>query len=926
MQGTWSDVFAWPIVGLHAILTPDGKVLTYGTDTSGQQGGTLYVDVWDPGTNTHQTLQHSVRTDLFCSSCVIVPSTGEILIAGGDSRGIGAPINNGVADVNVFDYRTMTVSQSPTGDMEYARWYGTPVTLSNGKILQLGGKNGAGAGVGVPELYTPGMGWKVLPGAQSAIVANDWWYPRAWLASDGRVVLLQNANVAVMDGSGNGTIRVVGATPFAQSDTLPSIMFDKDKVLTLDARGNAWVMDMSGPVPTFQMTSTLGQVRHWSNMTLLADGTVMVSGGSAVDVSAAGNAQRLDGVTNDVAIWNPATGQWSHAEDAAVARLYHSSTLLLPDATVLSLGGGAPGPLNNLNGEIFKPGYLFDANGQLAERPKIHDAPNELAQGQDFQITVDDPSSIGRLTLVKYGAVTHSLNPESRMINLNFTVGSDGKILVDLPDNANVVTPGYWMLFAFNNKGTPSVAATIHVATGGELYSAAAQSYLTLNGSAAFDPASGTFQLTADARNQTAGVMSNSRVDLSNDFRINFDAFLGSRDRGGEGLTFLLHNALHGADAFGAGGNALGALGIRDGLGLELDTAFSGSRLGDIKTDHANFFDTDAAPGANAITRAVSLGNIEDGRWHNVVLNWDADTQTLNFMFDGVNRGTVNADIVQRYLGGSDYAYFGFTAATGGATNAQRVKINSVEAVYEDTSHDKIPGPFDVADPRGHVTMNGNATYLGSSDVFRLTADTKAVSGNIMSNERILLTEDFSISFNVFLGARDAGADGMTFILHNDPRGADVIGGRGGGLGASGILNGLAIEFDTFNNGAAVGDIATDHASFIDTDSGFRPLMGPISLGNVEDNRWHSVNVTWDFQNQTLKFEFDGNPALSSSISGDLANNFFGGSDSVHFGWTAATGGISNLQLVKVTALDAVFDLDPLHSTLNSALPIHEQL
>ena len=88
-QGTWSDVFAWPIVGIHAILTPDGKVLTYGTDKSGQQGAMLYLDLWDPVTNTHQTVNHRVPTDLFCSSCVIVPSTGEILIAGGDSRGEG---------------------------------------------------------------------------------------------------------------------------------------------------------------------------------------------------------------------------------------------------------------------------------------------------------------------------------------------------------------------------------------------------------------------------------------------------------------------------------------------------------------------------------------------------------------------------------------------------------------------------------------------------------------------------------------------------------------------------------------------------------------------------------------------------------------------------------------------------------------------
>jgi hypothetical protein len=432
--------------------------------------------------------------------------------------------------------------------------------------------------------------------------------------------------------------------------------------------------------------------------------------------------------------------------------------------------------------------------------------------------------------------------------------------------------------------------------------------------------------MTEAAPNQIGGVMSNARVDLSKDFVINFDAFLGRSDRGGEGLTFLLHNDPHGADADGRGGNALGALGIRDGLGLELDTAFSRTGFRDVRADHANFFDTDAAAGMTSITKAIGLRNIENGRWHNVVLNWDADTEILNFSFNGVNRGSLSGDIVQQYLGGSDYAYFGFTAATSRAVNAQQIKINSVQAVFEDTTRDKAGGEFDVADPLGHVTINGNASYLGSSDVFRLTADLTAVSGNIMSNERILLTHDFSISFNIFLGFNDAGADGMAFVLHNDPRGADANGGRGGALGAAGLLNGLAIEFDTYDSGAAAGDITADHASFLDTDGGFRPLVAPTNLGNIEDGRWHSVSVTWDVDNETLSYVFDGNPALSSSIRINRANDFFDGSDSVHFGWTAANGGLSNQHLVQVTAVNAMFDFDPDHSTLNSAVPIHEQM
>ena len=49
-------------------------------------------------------------------------------------------------------------------------------------------------------------------------------------------------------------------------------------------------------------------------------------------------------------------------------RLYHSTSLLLPDGSVLTAGGGAPGPVTNLNAEIYYPPYLFkkDGSGQPA--------------------------------------------------------------------------------------------------------------------------------------------------------------------------------------------------------------------------------------------------------------------------------------------------------------------------------------------------------------------------------------------------------------------------------------------------------------------------------------------------------------------------------------------------------------------------------
>ena len=92
---------------------------------------------------------------------------------------------------------------------------------------------------------------------------------------------------------------------------------------------------------------------------------------------------------------------------------------------------------------------------------------------------------------------------------------------------------------------------------------------------------------------------------------------------------------------------------------------------------------------------------------------------------------------------------------------------------------------------------------------------------------RLDLGADFDLSFDIYLGNKDAaGADGMAFVLHNDPFGADATGLGGGAFGASGIRNGLAIEFDTYQN-AALGDIANDHTNFFDTDAPGPPGVQP---------------------------------------------------------------------------------------------------
>ena len=195
-------------------------------------------------------------------------------------------------------------------------------------------------------------------------------------------------------------------------------MFAQDKILTIDKDGNAWIMDISGPTPTFTQTGNVGSNRAWSNLTDLADGTVLLTGGSnGLGPSGDGNVATE---TNNAEIWNPDTGQWTNDASAAIGRFYHSNTLLLPDGTVLSTGGGAPGPLTNLNAEIYTPGYLLNADGSLrTDRPVITSAPTMLQQGQTFTITLDNADVIEKLELIKFGNATHSFDGEQRAFSLD---------------------------------------------------------------------------------------------------------------------------------------------------------------------------------------------------------------------------------------------------------------------------------------------------------------------------------------------------------------------------------------------------------------------------------------------------------------------------------------------------------------------------
>jgi len=470
-KGSWSDLVDWPLIAIHTVMTPDGKILTFGTDELGRQGAQFLYDVWNPdlgtGANAHNTLINTLGVDSFCSAAIVLPESGNILMSGGDNRPLGQ-VGMGIKDSPIFNTASETLTQA--AEMSSARWYPTATTLANGDILLNGGRDGVGRPVSTPEVYSPASNtWRSLLGVSQ--VGYGYIYPRQWVAPDGRVFGYSTSkNMYYIKAEGNGQLQYRGKIPVVGGiDSSTAVMYQPGKILHVGGPGlnaqnaphhnSAHIIDINDSYPVVTETADPQQPgRILVNSVVLPNGKVMIVGGS-------GKWNALSDVATQPEIWDPTDGSWSLMEPSSTARLYHSTALLLKDGRVLVAGGGAPGPLVNTNAEIFSPPYLFDSDG-MATRPDIITAPDEAPYGSEVFVRHNPGGIVTRVTLIKTGAVTHSYNMEQRFIELNFTVADSGNgVKVTLPDSPNTATPGYYLLHLLNDAGVPSKAHVIRLSS-----------------------------------------------------------------------------------------------------------------------------------------------------------------------------------------------------------------------------------------------------------------------------------------------------------------------------------------------------------------------------------------------------------------------------------------------------------------------------
>jgi hypothetical protein len=294
-------------------------------------------------------------------------------------------------------------------------------------------------------------------------------YPRMHLLPDGRVVAAgSQRQTRIFDPVTNtwstGPYTVYGATrPYGTSVLLPLKPGDgyKARVMILGggnpATATTEILNLSAATLQWVNGPAMSQGRIEMNATILPNGKVLAMGGSLNDEDATTASYNAD-------LYDPAANTFSSAGMSAYPRLYHSSSLLLPDGTVALLGGNPQRGSYGNRIEIYSPAYLFAASGSPAVRPVITGAPATFDYGTTFQVQTPDAANIGSVVLVRPGASTHAFDMEQRLVHLLFTKQS-GVLAVTAPPNGNVAPPGYYMLFVLNASGVPSMATFVRART-----------------------------------------------------------------------------------------------------------------------------------------------------------------------------------------------------------------------------------------------------------------------------------------------------------------------------------------------------------------------------------------------------------------------------------------------------------------------------
>lgn len=452
-------------------LLADGSVLVTGGNLmytvespGGKFAGLNHVYTFDPFTERWRR-QPDMQHGRWYPTNLLMPDRRTLIMGGLDERGYG--------DKNE-DLELFTPSRSRGG---------------RGRVALLGG-SGVLGDAGQPPVgdYYPHMFW--MPSGRG-LIAGPWTTDTWWFSPLGKPARLRwkdlpntaqsrvwGTAVTLPAGpDGSHVVEQLGGSDKPKADSTEP---DSDALAT----NSVTVFDERHPEAgwtdgTSVRRGALHHPRSHANTVLLPDGSMVEVGGGWGDKKSGGE----NGAPNQWAaapfhltteLWSPRSKTWRLGPPQREFRTYHSTALLLPDGRVVSAGDDYSGRFTGAeaarnfsqdSAEIYEPPYLFDGN-RKAPRPRLRSAPARTSWKKEIRLRVkaarrDRP--VTDAVLLAPSSVTHSVDMNQRYLPLRVKRRAKGTLTVRMPGDANVAPPGYYMLFALDRSGTPSVARWVRL-------------------------------------------------------------------------------------------------------------------------------------------------------------------------------------------------------------------------------------------------------------------------------------------------------------------------------------------------------------------------------------------------------------------------------------------------------------------------------
>ncbi|HTT11209.1 MAG TPA: PEP-CTERM sorting domain-containing protein [Burkholderiaceae bacterium] len=208
------------------------------------------------------------------------------------------------------------------------------------------------------------------------------------------------------------------------------------------------------------------------------------------------------------------------------------------------------------------------------------------------------------------------------------------------------------------------------------------------------------------------------------------------------------------------------------------------------------------------------------------------------------------------------------------------------------------------------LTFAGSATQSGNQ--LQITPANYSQAGAAYSTSAVTLgtnatfSTTFQFQFTNPGGVVGSPADGITFVLAASPTG---LGAAGGSLGYGGVLNSVAIEFDTYDNTPYVNDAnSSNHIAILENGNigptsdidlvnaynvpacNFNPSTPNTAPGCMSNGDIWTATIGYDGANLSVTVQDGASPAFTvySGVALDIASLI--GSTTAFVGFTGGTG------------------------------------